>query len=56
MCLNPKEGINDHFPVVLQLEPGSLLPPPNALKKKILIKNKRLKAEEEKSKSVISHS
>lgn len=31
-----------------QLEPGSLLPPPNALKRKILIKNKRLKPEVEK--------
>ncbi|XP_071056681.1 1-phosphatidylinositol 4,5-bisphosphate phosphodiesterase isoform X2 [Onthophagus taurus] len=30
------------------LEPGAPLPPPNALKKKILIKNKRLKPEVEK--------
>lgn len=31
-----------------QLEPGSPLPPPSALKRKILIKNKRLKPEVEK--------
>jgi phosphatidylinositol phospholipase C beta len=31
-----------------QLEPGALLPPPSALKRKILIKNKRLKTEVEK--------
>lgn len=32
-----------------QLEPGCLLPPPSALKRKILIKNKRLKPEVEKA-------
>lgn len=32
-----------------QLEPGSPLPPPSALKRKILIKNKRLKPEVEKA-------
>ena len=31
-----------------QLEPGVPLPPPSALKRKILIKNKRLKPEVEK--------
>lgn len=31
-----------------QLEPGHPLPPPSALKRKILIKNKRLKPEVEK--------
>lgn len=31
-----------------QLEPGHPLPPPNLLKRKILIKNKRLKPEVEK--------
>lgn len=31
-----------------QLEPGAPLPPPSALKRKILIKNKRLKPEVEK--------
>ncbi|XP_035899803.1 1-phosphatidylinositol 4,5-bisphosphate phosphodiesterase [Anopheles stephensi] len=38
-----KEPIQD-FP----LEPGAVLPPPSALKRKILIKNKRLKPEVEK--------
>lgn len=33
---------------LFQLEPGALLPPPSALKRKILIKNKRLKPEVEK--------
>lgn len=33
---------------VSQLEPGQALPPPSALKRKILIKNKRLKPEVEK--------
>lgn len=37
--------------VCLQLEPGRPLPSPNDLKRKILIKNKRLKPEVEKSKS-----
>lgn len=32
----------------LQLEPGVALPPPSALKRKILIKNKRLKPDVEK--------
>lgn len=32
----------------MQLEPGSPLPPPSALKRKIMIKNKRLKPEVEK--------
>lgn len=31
-----------------QLEPGAPLPPPSALKRKILIKNKRLKPEVER--------
>ncbi|CAH1276713.1 unnamed protein product [Diabrotica balteata] len=39
-----KESLED-FP----LEPGSPLPPPSALKRKILIKNKRLKPEVEKN-------
>jgi len=34
--------------VLFQLEPGNPLPPPSALKRKILIKNKRLKPEVEK--------
>ena len=34
----------------LQLEPGVPLPSPNQLKRKILIKNKRLKPDVEKSK------
>ncbi|XP_028050806.1 1-phosphatidylinositol 4,5-bisphosphate phosphodiesterase isoform X4 [Monomorium pharaonis] len=38
-----KEPLKDY-----PLEPGVLLPSPNALKRKILIKNKRLKPEEEK--------
>ncbi|KAF7391274.1 hypothetical protein V1477_008936 [Vespula maculifrons] len=38
-----KEPLKDY-----PLEPGSLLPPPSALKRKILIKNKRLKPEVEK--------
>ncbi|KYQ55913.1 1-phosphatidylinositol-4,5-bisphosphate phosphodiesterase [Trachymyrmex zeteki] len=38
-----KEPLKDY-----PLEPGCLLPPPNALKRKILIKNKRLKPEVEK--------
>lgn len=38
-----KEPLED-FP----LEPGAVLPPPSALKRKILIKNKRLKPEVEK--------
>jgi phosphatidylinositol phospholipase C beta len=33
---------------IFQLEPGAPLPPPSALKRKILIKNKRLKPEVEK--------
>lgn len=36
------------FLLCSQLEPGSPLPPPNLLKRKILIKNKRLKPEVEK--------
>lgn len=36
--------------IVLQLEQGKALPSPNDLKRKILIKNKRLKPEVEKSK------
>lgn len=32
----------------MQLEPGVLLPPPSMLKRKIIIKNKRLKPEVEK--------
>jgi len=35
--------------ILYQLEPGCPLPPPNALKRKILIKNKRLKPEVEKA-------
>lgn len=38
-----KESLEDY-----PLEPGAPLPPPNLLKKKILIKNKRLKPEVEK--------
>ncbi|KAI4483437.1 hypothetical protein M0802_013387 [Mischocyttarus mexicanus] len=38
-----KEPLKDY-----PLEPGSVLPPPSALKRKILIKNKRLKPEVEK--------
>lgn len=34
--------------LIKQLEPGVSLPPPNMLKRKILIKNKRLKPEVEK--------
>lgn len=34
--------------LIFQLEPGAVLPPPNSLKRKILIKNKRLKTEVEK--------
>lgn len=33
---------------ILQLDPGTPLPPPSVLKRKILIKNKRLKPEVEK--------
>jgi phosphatidylinositol phospholipase C, beta len=33
----------------LQLEPGVPLPPPSALKRKILIKNKRMKPDQEKA-------
>lgn len=33
---------------MIQLEPGISLPPPSLLKRKILIKNKRLKLEVEK--------
>lgn len=36
------------FLIFLQLEPGAPLPPPCLLKRKILIKNKRLKLEVEK--------
>lgn len=36
------------FTLLLQLEPGAALPPPCLLKRKILIKNKRLKLEVEK--------
>ena len=36
--------------VCLQLEPGMALPSPNQLKRKILIKNKRLKPDVEKRK------
>jgi phosphatidylinositol phospholipase C beta len=32
----------------MQLDPGSPLPPPSALKRKIIIKNKRLRPEVEK--------
>ncbi|XP_024886920.1 1-phosphatidylinositol 4,5-bisphosphate phosphodiesterase-like [Temnothorax curvispinosus] len=39
-----KEPLKDY-----PLEPGCLLPPPSALKRKILIKNKRLKPEVEKA-------
>jgi hypothetical protein len=35
--------------ICFQLEPGVPLPSPNLLKRKILIKNKRLKLEVEKS-------
>ena len=35
--------------VCLQMEPGRPLPSPNELKRKILIKNKRLKPEVEQS-------
>ncbi|XP_011494544.1 PREDICTED: 1-phosphatidylinositol 4,5-bisphosphate phosphodiesterase-like [Ceratosolen solmsi marchali] len=38
-----KESLKDY-----PLEPGAALPPPSALKRKILIKNKRLKSEVEK--------
>lgn len=38
-----KEPLEDY-----PLEPGAILPPPSALKRKILIKNKRLKPEVEK--------
>ncbi|CAG9858517.1 unnamed protein product [Phyllotreta striolata] len=38
-----KESLDDY-----PLEPGAALPPPSALKRKILIKNKRLKSEVEK--------
>lgn len=34
--------------MLFQLEPGNPLPPPSALKRKILIKNKRLNPEVEK--------
>lgn len=34
--------------MIKQLDPGVALPPPNMLKRKILIKNKRLKPEVEK--------
>ena len=43
--------MNSTFSLCLQLEPGRPLPSPNDLKRKILIKNKRLKPEVEKSKS-----
>lgn len=33
---------------IIQLEPGAALPPPSALKRKIMIKNKRLKPEVER--------
>ena len=37
-----------YFAIFFQLEPGCPLPPPCELKRKILIKNKRLKPEVEK--------
>ena len=40
---------------IFQLEPGIPLPSPNQLKRKILIKNKRLKPEVEKSKCYLTH-
>ena len=41
-------SLNISFILILQLEPGAPLPSPNQLKRKILIKNKRLKPEVEK--------
>ena len=38
-----------------QLQPGAFLPPPNRLKRKILIKNKRLTAEVEKKELELFH-
>jgi len=43
------ERIGFYANVLFQLEPGNPLPPPSALKRKILIKNKRLKPEVEKA-------
>ncbi|XP_026741936.1 1-phosphatidylinositol 4,5-bisphosphate phosphodiesterase isoform X4 [Trichoplusia ni] len=43
-----KEALPEHPSLQFQLEPGIPLPPPSALKRKIMIKNKRLKPEVEK--------
>lgn len=40
--------IDLYFNTISQLEPGAPLPPPSALQRKILIKNKRLKPDVEK--------
>lgn len=43
-----KQYEHNNFFIEFQLEPGVPLPPPSALKRKILIKNKRLKPDVEK--------
>ncbi|KAF4532029.1 hypothetical protein B566_EDAN015008 [Ephemera danica] len=44
-----KEALPEHpVGILMYLEPGAPLPPPSALKRKILIKNKRLKPDVEK--------
>lgn len=43
-----KANSGNYLPLFFQLEPGVPLPPPSALKRKILIKNKRMKPEVEK--------
>lgn len=52
VCISQQDEVesNAFWLCLLQLEPGVPLPSPNQLKRKILIKNKRLKADVEKRK------